>query len=562
MPQFVIIDGPQISEIFNLVDNGVDRIGSAVEDSIQLDVDSIGPSEAEVFRVGEQFQIRSTHSDGRLMVNGLTLEGTQALRHGDIVILDRVTLLYNEFDGDASASASSTNEPESEMGEDSGVHPTIKSRQSYYESPEKMMESLCKTSDPGKYLGSLLKATNALVSNLNLTDLMDTLLDIIFEVIPADRGTVLTAEPKVRKLRPVVSKSSEGEVLYGKVASRTIIREVLATKEGVLTQDAMQDDRFSLGQSIVSQNIHAAMCVPLISKSGEIDGIIYIDKTTTGRGFVRDHLRLLTGIAMEATLAIENARLVSEVGEKKRLEQELETASTIQMGLIPTTSPSVPGIEVAGVMISAKEVGGDYYDFVLSEDQSELYVVIGDVSGKGVPACLVMVMARSFFRPLLRFVSSTLMIVDELNRLLYADTRKNMFMTMLVLCYDVARQTISWTGAGHEHLLVYRAASGEVERIQAGGVPLGMKLDCTAYFKQHTLQLDPGDTLLLYTDGVTEAVNEDGQMFSLDETAALLARHGKLSAEELVQYLLGDLRRFSGSAEQHDDITLVALKKS
>jgi serine phosphatase RsbU (regulator of sigma subunit) len=555
MPQIVVIGGPGTGQTFALTENQQAVLGSTPGLTIHLPSQAIGTRQAELVRTNGRTTLTNLDRAIPLLVNGDAIDSPRLLAHGDMVMVGDVMLLYDEevaIDDEPALPAAPEALPPI-------ADPTIHHRQKFFDDAELLMRSLQQTSDPSRYLGSFLKVTNALVENIDLDVLLPRILEIVFEVIPADRGTVLLLVgddlvPAASLVRGQTGRQPRVE------ASRTIASQVMQMKEGVLTRDAMADDRFSTGMSIVEQRIHAVLCVPLIRHTGEVLGVIHLDTTSSGRTFHADHLKLLTGIAMEATLAIVNARLVSEVGEKKRIERELEIASSIQMNLVPREAPKVPGLTLAGLMRPAKEVGGDYYDFVSSKNGRKLYIVIGDVSGKGVPAGLVMIMARCFFRPLSSGEHTTREIVVELNRLLCKDTRRDMFMTMLLLEYDLDAQRLSYTGAGHEHLLIYRAKLGKVEQLPSGGVPLGMR-DDAQHFQLGTIDLAAGDTMLLYTDGITEAVNAAGEMYGLDAAVRLLDHHGRLTPDQLITRVLAELDLFSGGAEQADDITLVALQR-
>lgn len=564
MSQIVVIGGPGTGQTHALGDNSSTVIGNAESAGIHIPAPDLGAEQCTVTRSAGKTVILNTHAAMPLMVNGDIIEGERPLNHGDMIMLGEVMLLYDEEVYDEADTASGNTGGAAATADAPSVDdPTIHHRQKVFSDADKMLQSLEQTSDPSKFLGSFFKVSSALGELVELAKLLPRILDIVFEVIPADRGTIVQLQAG-GMLEAAASKlRGEAATAEDKVhPSRTIIRQVVEQREGVLTRDAMQDDRFNVGMSIVEQKIHAALCVPLIDhRTNEVLGVIHLDTTSTGRTFDKDHLKLLTGIAMQASLAIVNARLIDQVGESKRIERELEIANNIQMGLVPKEAPTVPGLSVAGVMIPAKEVGGDYYDFVQARDGRTFYIVVGDVSGKGVPAGLVMIMARCFFQALADGEETTKAIISELNHLLFKDTRRDMFMTMLVLAYDTQDQTIKWTGAGHEHLLIWRAAKQAVEELPSGGVPLGMR-DGGDHFAQNTLQLEKGDQVLLYTDGVTEAVNPDGDMFDLEATAALFAKHAHSDAELVVKSVLKELQGFIGTAEQSDDITLVAFQKT
>jgi transcriptional regulator with GAF, ATPase, and Fis domain len=271
-------------------------------------------------------------------------------------------------------------------------------RERYFDNPNQLVEAFQETRDPSRHLALLLQACDALSRTMELDKLLPKILDLIFEVAPADRGTILMTSSD-GQLQPAFAKHRNQTQSGTSInASRTILAEVLSKKEGVLTRDAMHDSRFDASLSIMQEDIHSALCVPLVGKLGDVLGAIYVDAVSAHSPFDTDHLKLATGIAMQATLAIENAMLLRQISEKERMQHELKIAGEIQMNLVPKESASVPGLETSGLIIPATEVGGDYYDLILSSDHQRLYVAIGDVMGKGVPAGLVMMMACTFLR--------------------------------------------------------------------------------------------------------------------------------------------------------------------
>lgn len=568
MAQLIIMDGPGVGTTFELANQNI--LGNGAKCNIRLTGKSISEEHARIYQKNNAFFIIPV-VPGTLQINAQPLRQERKIIHGDMITIGDVMLLYGDEVPDTA-----TRLPPEEEGEEEPVEeepsskeksPTIKSRQRYFKDPEAAIQNINTTKQASHYMEVLLKVSNAMISKLELKELLTQLLDIIFENLPADRGTIFLMDPKANKLWPMATKkrddtrSSSVPASGNKLmASRTIIKEVLETKEGILTKDAMEDERFQMGLSIAAQQIHAALCVPLVGKNDEVLGIINVDTTRSDRVFTDDHLRLVTGIAMQSSLAIENALLIQQLGEKKRIEQELTIASNIQQELLPKVIPKVAGIEVFGMMRPAKEVGGDYYDFITSDDNSDLYICIGDVSGKGVPAGLVMVMARCFFRPLIMSCKTTKTLLEELNKLLVADTRKDMFMSMLVIKWSSKTKTLSWTGAGHEHLIVYHHRTKKSEAIRAGGIVLGMTKQAEKFFIEQQLQLEPGDSILLYTDGVTECLNPQGKMLELANLQKLMEKYGHLTAQEVCNSLFAELQRFMSNAAQYDDITLVDIK--
>src|SRR5581483_9997446 len=237
---------------------------------------------------------------------------------------------------------------------------------------------------------------------------------------------------------------------------------------------------------------------------------------------------------------------------------ELRVASRIQLALLPKRDPVIPGIEISGRMKTAKEVGGDYFDYIPSRAPGDFFVAIGDVSGKGVPAGLIMVMARSIIRSLSsgRDVDPRLVAI-EANRLLKQDLKPGLFMSLLLARCDSRRGVLRLAGCGHERPIVWRKRTGQVEKLELGGLVLGVVADNSKQVADLEVHLEPGDHLLLYTDGVTEAMDPEDKPYGFDRLSGIMTAHGHRSPAELLDAIEQDLARHSRGAEQHDDVTLI-----
>lgn len=243
----------------------------------------------------------------------------------------------------------------------------------------------------------------------------------------------------------------------------------------------------------------------------------------------------------------------------RQLEEELDLAGTIQQSLLPKKPPPNRGLEVYGEMLPMRKVGGDYYDFVDGVDTQ--IICIGDVAGKGIPAALVMVMARTFLNNFDTNIVDTRMTLLGLNRLLFDNTDSGTFMSMVLFKWDVPEQRMYYTGAGHEHLMIYRARTREIEVLKTGGQVLGLRAQIIDQLRELELVLDVGDALLLYTDGVTEAASPDDEEYGIDRLRASFATCSELPAEEIVETIFARLSEFTQGQRQNDDITLVALRR-
>lgn len=585
MPRLIMIEGPRSGDSFQLAaesfigfHNGHIALLPRQDRNACCYIRGTSP---------ERFELRNMGPPERILVNG---EGVRQalLHHGDLISIADSLMI---FDSDGSQNESSGITGLAQLnpaahglpgggdprfgaiqpGEASDMmlgtvsirredlqRENINFRQKHYADHAQVLSEI----KDDRRVKTLFQVIAKISTILDLQTLLNELLSMIFEVLPADRGSILLYDEGNRRLRTVGSRSRRPGNAKVKI-SKTIVKEVLRTKDSLLTADAQRDQRLDMAMSIVDENIRSALCVPLVRQE-HILGIIFLDTFEAGRQFNKDDCELLTAIAMQAAMAIENARLIKEMGDRERIRHELDLASMIQKQLLPKKLPRSQFIEVYGKMIPAKEMSGDYFDFMDHDGQGNFHICIGDVSGKGLPAGLVMIMARSYFRPLTKATESPRAILAEANRLLHADTRRDVFMSALLLYWSDELGKFIWSGAGHEHLIVYRARTRRAEAIKAGGCVLAAVRDADAIFQEHELVLEPGDSLVLYTDGVTEAKNPAGEFFaqdSLDPVKRLVELYGHLSAKDLLEAILWELKQFINGAEQADDITVVTVKR-
>ncbi len=251
--------------------------------------------------------------------------------------------------------------------------------------------------------------------------------------------------------------------------------------------------------------------------------------------------------------------MIGSLREKKRLDEELEIGRQIQMGLLPETGAEVLGMKVCGKQISAKEIGGDYFDFI-PKGRNRLITVIGDVAGKGVPAGLIMVMARTIIHSTINY-ANTKRVIDTLNKVI-ATEKSRKFMTMIYFSWDNSKKKLFYTAAGHEYILIYRAATKTCEAIRSGGMALGMIPDLSNITEEKTLTLEPEDKVILYTDGVTEAHNEKNMMFGKDSLISIVESYGNEKPEDLLEIIFEKVQNFMGKQEQYDDITAIVMERT
>lgn len=406
---------------------------------------------------------------------------------------------------------------------------------------------------------TLQKVSTTINSVLDSKKLFDLIMDMVIRELKAERGFVVLKDGENLNFKAARNIDEKELSTSESNLSTSIVQKVIKTGEPVLTSDAQADGRFQ-SQSIVDLKLRSILCVPFNIKDKTI-GAVYVDNRLVSGLFTEHDLDFLISFSHQAAIALENAFLYEELREKERIEQEISIAAKIQSGLLPKTLPNINGIDVYGKMIPARQVGGDYYDFISDTKNDALSIVIGDVSGKGVPAGLVMVMARLTLHHF--FIGrklSTKEILLETNRILKDNTEPFIFMSMLLVHWDNKNQKLVYTGAGHENLIIVKNDSPPTAT-PAGGVVLGVKDNIDDFLEEKELDLSPGDKVIFYTDGVTDAMSPTGDMLEMDGLLEIINNHRNKKPREMVYGILDDLEVFMKDQEQHDDITLTVLQK-
>ncbi len=303
------------------------------------------------------------------------------------------------------------------------------------------------------------------------------------------------------------------------------------------------------------------MAIPLVSQ-GELIGVLNLGPRMSQQEYSADDRKLLADLASQTAPAVRLAQLVrqqqAEAQERERIEQELRIARLIQQTLLPKVVPQLEGWSIAAHYQPAREVGGDFYDFMELED-GRLGIVVGDVTDKGVPAALVMATTRTILRSAAQRFDSPGEVLQRANDVLYPDIPPNMFVTCLYAILDPESGVLRYANAGHD--LPYRRYEEGAQELRARGMPLGL-MPGMAYEEKEVL-LDHGDSVLFYSDGLVEAHNPEREMFGFPHLQALIGDHGANSEGTLVEFLLNELAKFTGEGwEQEDDITLVTLQRS
>ena len=306
----------------------------------------------------------------------------------------------------------------------------------------------------------------------------------------------------------------------------------------------------------------SVMITPLIYGKQSM-GVLALGNGPKVAPFTPSDFVVFKSIAEQSAFALYTAVIYSEANEKKRLDHDLQIAREIQRILLPSEAPKIEGFEISGINIPASQVSGDYFDYI-AVDSDRLGVAIADVSGKGVPASLIMAICRSVLRSQAPENSSPSEVLKKVNRQLYPDIREDMFISMAYLVLDHARATITMARAGHDAPLLYRSATQELTPLKPPGLVLG--IDSGSVFDRITcdfdIQLEKDDCLILYTDGITEALDAAGDEYGIERTTQSIKASAPDGAPAVIRCLIDDLRTFVGATPQNDDITLIAIRKT
>jgi sigma-B regulation protein RsbU (phosphoserine phosphatase) len=406
-------------------------------------------------------------------------------------------------------------------------------------------------------LSLLYRLSQTFNSSLDLDEVLNGVMDEVIAATGAERGFVTLLEPNggsiFRAARGMDQKTIDDPQFQ---VSRSVVERVTREGRPILTSDAQSDERFSMRRSVKVLGLRSILCVPLEIK-GRMLGVVYVDNRLQTGLFTQEDLDLLAAIASSAAIAIENARLYQVAVEKGRMERQLQMARELQASLLPQQTPEVPGWEFAALWQPAREVAGDYYDFI-ALDNDRLGLVVADVSDKGMAAALFMASTRSVVRGSVGRAASPSDAIAHANRLLCADATSGVFVTLFYALLDPLAGEITYVNAGHNPPLLHRSDQGHFTELTRTGMALGVVEDSP--FEERTLHLNPGDFMLLYTDGVTDATNAHEQSFGTERLQRVVLEHCRATGPGIVSALEQSIQDFVGSMDQFDDVAIVVAK--
>lgn len=549
------IRGPLAGQTFELKPDGT-VLGRNFDADIVLPHDAVSRPHARIRRDDRgQWAIEDLDS-----LNGTSVNGA-CLRKGDsrIRVLwhrDRIKLcgFHFIFECDDAAEPAASVKVTDEDGQ-----PAMTSLQLPSSSSEINLDE-----NPQTKLKAFMGLIDSLANSIGVAELIPKVLNSLVTVFPrAQRGFIQLRVPESDTLQTAATFPPQlNEPIC---ISRTIVDQVVHSRQAMVCRDAASDDRFVDSQSVAELNLRSLMCAPLLDSHGDVLGVMELDMldNSGSRYFTADDLKVLASVARHVAIIVENARLHERAIEEQRLKAELDriehdlsVARKLQRGLLPSAAPRQPGYGFYSVYQPAEKVGGDYYDYIrLSGDR--LAVVVADVSGEGIPAALLMARFAGDTRHFLTEESDPRDALARLNHSLIESNLDGRYITMVVAIIDPCDDRVTFINAGHWAPLL-RSRDGTTVSVVGDDVNFALGWLKDTHFESFTVWLEPGDRICMFTDGVLDARNRDNEPYSLARLNGTVAA-ATGSVADVGQKVLADVRSFVGDAPQADDICLVCF---
>ncbi|MBM3783427.1 MAG: FHA domain-containing protein [Acidobacteria bacterium] len=551
IPAEVLLTGPDQAPSKIRLDASPFIIGRAETVQLSMPSDTMLSRQHCAFEwTGSYWQVRDLGSKNGTAINGQPLIREHKLLPGDMVVLGRHTL---EFEKSKAAEGGARNSPlvfvedEPQLKPDSTfvirldnasivAKPVVGSAPAELDRAQKRMEAL-------------VRAGRELASFRSLTELFEVVLDLALDSVGAKRGVLMTIESG-----ELVSRANRGD---GFRVSTAVRDRLMRERSSLLVQDASADSLLKSSATIVQQRVRSLMAVPLQTET-QVIGLLYVDSPNIVHPFDADDLSLLTVFANIAAIRIEHARLVEVEHTERLMTHDLDQAADIQRSLFPQSPPAVAGLDLSGRSLPCRAVGGDYFDYIFLPD-GRLLTIVADVSGKGLAAAILMSSLQARVQALAEVETDVAKLVSRLNHSLKANTPDNKFITGFFTAIDPATGEMEYSNAGHNPPVIVRQ-SGVVELLTKGGPVLGI-LPNIPYAGGHA-RLYPGDLLVAYSDGVSEAPNAKGDEFGEDTVAEIAVACRDRSADEVLMEIARQLRVFLGELSPVDDVTMMVVRKT
>jgi sigma-B regulation protein RsbU (phosphoserine phosphatase) len=509
-------------------------LGRATECTVPIKDRYLSRRHAEIVFASGEWVVRDCGSVNGTLLNGAKIVAPIALKPGDRIALGDSEVIFESSDIVSSQSQI--------IALDSDSH-------------ARNLAIPIREIDDRARTGVLASLAMQFIDDRSMNDVFEFILDRVVELLRPSRAALALFGPDRKEFRDVHLRRSDASDSMDLYISKTLLGEVVEGRNVVSFVDTSQDEKLARAQSIVAQNIRSAVCAPLIIGDAVL-GVLYIDFQAYRGAVTHDDVHLIAQIARFAAVKLETTRLREESIAKARLDEELRTAYTIQSRLLPAQLPVIDGYSFAGSNVPCRTVSGDYYDVVVRPN-GRMYFIIADVSGKGITAALVMASVATAFNIFTRSDPSPAVLVADLNATLAPKTAPTKFVTLVVGLLDPATGEIEFANAGHVPPLVI--SKDGVQPLKSTDMVVG--LFAHAKYRDQRVSLGAGDSLVLFTDGVTEAENANEDQLGLDPVAELVTTMHGQAAGRILESIEGQVRGFIGDAPNGDDVTMFALTR-
>ncbi len=555
MASLEIITGARAGEIVELTEQET-LIGRHPSCAIVLPLHTVSRRHTLIREGGGNYTIEDLESLNGTYVNGERVQQPTRLKNRDVIQLFDIVMVFHE--GEVLQEGSTLSEEQLNLTlhllQDDTTDPP--DPQEVLSASDVHRESHLKAAATVK-LTAVLEITRSLSGSLDVSDVLPKILDNLFFVFPqANRAYILLADERTGELKARATKRRDRKETFGPI-SRTIAERVMSQREAILSSDLPGEDRLGGSDSLNDMQIRSMMCAPLMGPSQVPLGIIHVETGDIMQRFQRGDLDVLVTIATVAGQAVEYARAHDALLQYDRKEREMGMARDVQLHFLPQRLPELPGYRFFHHYQAAQEVGGDYFCYIPLTG-GRLAVAVGDVSGKGVPAALLMARLCSETRACLHDADTLGEALTRLNSEHLEAMLGGRFVTLALCLIDPQRCEVTVANAGHLSPLLRRAATREVVELggEAKGLPLGFGINQP--YGQYTTTLEPGDVVLMYTDGLNDSQNPAGEFYGHVRIRDLLA-HGPADVQLLGDVLLQHVRQFVQGHPQNDDMCIVGF---
>jgi len=569
------LTGALAGTLINL-ENDVTVIGRLPECDIVLEPIGVSRRHAEIHKDGTSYSLVDLGSRNKTILNGTELQGNvkQLLKPNDRISICGVEFVYAPAapPKKVEAAPAVVEAPPTMFAESARVM-EVTASDGAEESEFVTLEAASSSTSASKVrpevkLKAIIEITRSLSNELRIDSVGPRILDSLMQIFPgAERFVLMLQDPSSKRLvmkafkhrpqkRSFLQTTPDDEVPTR--ISQSIVDRVLGQNKAVLSQDAGSDANLAASASIADLKIRSVMCVPLLTPDNKALGILQLD-TSDSRQFNEDDLDLLAAVASQAAISIQNAASLESLLARERLDRDLKIAEQVQKRFLPRKVPTIAGYEFFAHYQPTYQVGGDYYDFVHLDD-NRIALAVADVSGKGVAASLMMAKFSGDTRFCVMAENAPAAAATRLNNLFCAAGIEDKFITLGLCVLDASTRKLTSASAGHTPILI-RRADGRVDEVGQDivGLPLGVMEDTE--YQETEVQLDPGDVLILYSDGVTDARSRADELYDSSSNHRLLTRLAQSSGGPAAvgRSILQDIREFSADNSQADDITLVCV---